>query len=119
MSHDWNSLGALDLSLSARRASRPRARLSGQGHQPPLPSSIINPVEVTTPQHDGETYVADGRVEDGRGGLGLWPSPRFPSPLIKPDVPISGIRLSGWLHREARDGATRGRRWRHRTPSSR
>jgi hypothetical protein len=60
-----------------------------------------------------------GRVEDGRGGLGLWPSPRFPSPLIKPDVPISGIRLSGWLHREARDGATRGRRWRHRTPSSR
>jgi hypothetical protein len=39
--------------------------------------------------------------------------------LIKPDVPISGIRLSVWLHREARDGATRGRRWRHRTPSSR
>jgi len=39
--------------------------------------------------------------------------------LIKPDVPISGIRLSGWLHREARDGAARGRRWRHRTPSSR
>ena len=25
--------------------------------------------------------------------------PRFPSPLIKPDVPISGIRLSEWLHR--------------------
>ena len=25
--------------------------------------------------------------------------PRFPSPLIKPDVPISGIRLSDWLHR--------------------
>ena len=27
---------------------------------------------------------------------------RFPSPLIEPDVPISGIRLSDWLHREAR-----------------
>ena len=26
---------------------------------------------------------------------------RFPSPLIEPDVPISGIRLSDWLHREA------------------
>jgi AbiTii len=40
--------------------------------------------------------------------------PELPtSHLIKPDVPISGIRLSGWLHREARDGATRGRRWRH------
>ena len=27
------------------------------------------------------------RVEEGRGGLSLWQSPRFPSPLIKPDVP--------------------------------
>ena len=25
--------------------------------------------------------------------------PRFPSPLIKPDVQISRIRLSDWLHR--------------------
>jgi hypothetical protein len=24
---------------------------------------------------------------------------RFPSPLVEPDVPISGIRLSDWLHR--------------------
>ena len=62
-----------------------------------------------------------GVVESRMGAVawGLWPSPRFPSPLIKPDVPISGIRLSGWLHREARDGAARGKRWRHRTPSSR
>ena len=51
-----------------------------------------------------------GRVEDGRGSLGLWPTPRFPSPLIKPDEPISGIRLSDWLHRKAHDGTTRGRR---------
>src|SRR6266571_1287675 len=35
----------------------------------------------------------------GAVAWGLWPSPRFPSPLIKPDVPISGIRLSDWLHR--------------------
>jgi hypothetical protein len=34
------------------------------------------------------------RVEDGRGGLGHSASPRFPSPLIKPDVRISRIRLS-------------------------
>ena len=40
----------------------------------------------------------------GAVAWGLWPSPRFPSPLIKPDVPISGIRLSDWLHRKARDG---------------
>ncbi len=29
---------------------------------------------------------------------------RFPSPLIEPDVPISGIRLSDWLHRKAHGG---------------
>jgi hypothetical protein len=34
-----------------------------------------------------------GRVEDGRGCWRRAPS-RFPTPLIKPDVPISGIRLS-------------------------
>src|SRR5262249_21929409 len=38
------------------------------------------------------------KVESRMGAVawGLRPSPRFPSPLIKPDVPISGIRLSGW-----------------------
>jgi hypothetical protein len=33
--------------------------------------------------------------------LGHAATLRFPSPLIEPDVPISGIRLSNWLHREA------------------
>ena len=48
-------------------------------------------------------------VESRMGAVawGLWPTPRFPSPLIEPDVPISGIRLSDWLHREAHDGAAR------------
>src|SRR5262245_2340809 len=32
-------------------------------------------------------YVAEGRVEDGRGSLGHSATPRFPSPLIEPDVP--------------------------------
>ena len=45
--------------------------------------------------------VCFGRVEDGRGNLGRLATPRFPSPLIKPNVPISGIRLSDWFHREA------------------
>ena len=31
--------------------------------------------------------------------------PRFPSPLIKPDVRISRIRLSDWLHLAAIGGA--------------
>ena len=38
-----------------------------------------------------------GKVEDGRGNLGHSATPRFPSPLIEPDVPISGIRLSDWF----------------------
>ena len=47
-----------------------------------------------------------GEFEEGRGGLRLNQSLRFPSPLLKPDVPISGIRVSGWIHREAHgDGA--------------
>jgi hypothetical protein len=33
----------------------------------------------------------------GAVAWGLWPTPRFPSSLIKPDEPISGIRLSYWL----------------------
>src|SRR5215471_17197406 len=32
---------------------------------------------------------------------GLWPTPRFPSPLIELDVRISRIQLSDWFHREA------------------
>src|SRR3954452_25044259 len=31
------------------------------------------------------------RVEDGRGGLGHAATPRFPSPLIKPDVRIGRV----------------------------
>ncbi len=38
---------------------------------------------------------ADSRVEEGRG---IACTTRLPSPLIKPDVRISRIRLSDWLH---------------------
>ena len=34
----------------------------------------------------------------GAVAWGQWPTPRFPSPLIEPEVPISGVRLSDWLH---------------------
>lgn len=46
-----------------------------------------------------------GRVEDGRGGLGLPASPRFPSPLIERSMRISRTTLSDWLHRNAHDVA--------------
>jgi hypothetical protein len=47
------------------------------------------------------------RVEDGRGCLGHKASLRLPSPLIKPDVRISRIRLSDWLRHAAVGGAPR------------
>lgn len=46
-----------------------------------------------------------GRAEEGCGYRLC--QPHFPSPLIKPDVPISGIRLSDWLrlrHTAVRQG---------------
>jgi hypothetical protein len=49
-----------------------------------------------------------GRVEDGRGSLGHAATLRFPSPLIEPDVRISRIRLSDWLHREAHGARDQG-----------
>ena len=52
----------------------------------------------------------DAWVESRRGAV-AWAvsaSPRFPSPLIKPDVRISRIRLSDRLHLEAHG---RGPRW--------
>ena len=49
-------------------------------------------------------YSQQSRVEDRRGGLGHVATLRFLSSLIKPDVPISGIRLSDQLHRKAHGG---------------
>jgi len=71
---------------------------------------------------------AGGRVEMWRGGLGcglfsLLARPfvcechniatmlRFHIPLIEPDVRISRIRLSDWLHRPAHDGSVSSRAW--------
>jgi hypothetical protein len=61
-----------------------------------------------------------GWVESRIGAVawGLWPTPRFLSPLIELDVPISGIQLSDWLHRKAHDGAVSGRRSRRSRPRS-
>ncbi len=46
----------------------------------------------------------NSRVEDGRGGCALKSPLRFPSPLIKPDVLISSIRLSDRHYRTTHGG---------------
>ncbi len=59
--------------------------------------------------------VTEDMVESRMGAVawGLWPTLRFPSPLIEPDVPISGIRLSDWFHRKAHGEQTNRTRLRH------
>jgi hypothetical protein len=54
----------------------------------------------------GPTGATVALVESKMGAVawGLWPTPRFPSPLIEPDVPISAIRLTDWFHRKAHVG---------------
>ena len=58
------------------------------------------------------------RVEDGRGGCALKSPLRFPSPLIKPDVLISSIRLSDRRHRTTHGGRPLCARIRCETASS-
>jgi len=53
-------------------------------------------------------------VESRTGAVAL---PRFPSPLIKPDVRISHIRLSDWLHLAAVGSAPMCTRLSRSTPS--
>src|SRR3954469_23008560 len=54
----------------------------------------------------GARSVQLSRVEEGRGTEQPYGRPtRFPSPLIKPDVPVSGIRLSDRLHQRLTDAA--------------
>jgi hypothetical protein len=50
----------------------------------------------------------------GAGAGNIRPS-RFPSPLVKPDVRISRMRLSGWLHTQTHERAPIGP-WSRTTP---
>jgi hypothetical protein len=75
-------------------------------------SRSINTTEIPL------TTAASYKSRMGAVAGGQWPSPRFPSPLIEPDVRRYRIRLSDWLHREAHDGAGNGRRSRRRSPRS-
>ena len=86
-----------------------------------LPGHGGNPAHVRCYARSDMPWLAlDAMVESRMGAVawGQWPAPRFPSPLIEPDVPISGIRLSDWLHRKAHGVTDQGRRSRRSRPSS-
>src|SRR5260370_28823621 len=61
----------------------------------PLTASSAKPLAT----HGRTIHLVESRM--GAVAWGLWPTPRFPSPLIKPGVPISCTRLSDWLHRKS------------------
>ena len=75
-------------------------------------------IEAVIPQRKGAAELID--VESRRGAVAwaLWASLRFLSPLIKPDVRISRIRLPDRLHLKAHGGGPRWTRRRRITPSS-
>ena len=75
-------------------------------------------IEAVIPQRKGAAELID--VESRRGAVAwaLWASLRFLSPLIKPDVRISRIRLPDRLHLKAHGGGPRWTRRRRITPNS-
>ena len=58
-----------------------------------------------------------GRVEEGRSTGILLHAARFPSPLIKPDVPVSSIQLSDRLRQLAHGSGRRCTSRSRRTPN--
>ncbi|MEA2730679.1 MAG: hypothetical protein QOF70_5154, partial [Acetobacteraceae bacterium] len=75
---------------------RVRARATGDRSHYEIRTIIVTAVRrKENNQSDTELHGVRSRVEEGRG---IAYATRFPSPLIKPDVRISRIRLSDWLH---------------------
>jgi hypothetical protein len=111
--------------VTARRiAQPPKAAFVTRLRPGRLPSQIARqlPDQSTTlwveSSSTGDTRLRGARrVEEERGCLGHAATLRFSSPLIKPDVPISGIRLSDRLHCEAHGGGPTCTRRRCNTPS--
>jgi hypothetical protein len=102
-------------------------RAQARGAAPARPETGCRPPRRTashkprrSPPRSRSEAASPRRVVESRKGAVAWAvaaSPRFPSPLIKPDVPISGIRLSDWLHPEAHGGGPRWTRRSRSTPS--
>src|ERR687898_1008877 len=109
--------GPLDRSTAQRR---PLSQGFGAAGYPagPLASYQTKPTTVwVEPSSTGDARrLGARRVEEGRGDR--LRQLRLPSPLVKPDVRISRIRLSDWLHRRAHGGGPKRTRRRCSTPSA-
>jgi len=107
---------------SLSRPRRPLSRGSGPASHPakPLVSYQINRQLSGWNLPPLATRAFGAHVESRKGAVALRHSqwPRFPSPLIKPDVRIYRIRLSDWLRRKAHDGEPVCLRFRHGRPPS-
>jgi hypothetical protein len=79
--------------------------------RPQRATGLVEPLVLSTsafPQIPAVIAAArkSSAVVESRMGAVAWglrPTLRFPSPLIKPSVPISGTRLSDWLHHKAHE----------------
>jgi hypothetical protein len=63
---------------------------------------IVNDINMTSTwvSTQSRNFRFSAKVESrSSAGVDAETSSRFPTPLIKPDVPISSIRLSDWFHR--------------------
>ena len=84
---------------STRPVTQPGRSSATRSHRQ-LPGWLLPPLVIR----------AVGAHVESRKGAVAWAmvaSRRFPSPLIKPDVRISRIRLSDWLHLDAHGGGPR------------
>jgi hypothetical protein len=99
------------------RVTRPTRSTPWPARRTGQPAKGHSQVESTTGAvavGSGELLLADG--------FRLVPVPhsepwlRFQSPLIEPGVPVSGTRLSDWLHTRACGGRARRGGVRRRTP---
>src|SRR5215207_631303 len=76
---------------------RHTSTLPNSAQQRSPPHDRFGPHERTWPDHLAMSQKVESRM--GAVAWGRWPTPRFPSPLIEPDVPISGISPAGFIAR--------------------
>ena len=105
---------------SLNRPRRPLSQGFDRAGYPagPLASYQTKPTTLwVEPSSTGDARrLGARRVEEGRDDCSR--QLRLPSPLIKPDVRVSRIRLSDWLHRRAHGGGPKWTRRRWSTPSA-